>query len=131
MFLVAAAAGGMLMGQGLIMIVDNDRDILGIMRYALESYGYLVIACESADEAQLWAETNPCDVVITDHDMPGVNGLTLVRELRSLLPAAVIIGMSGQDMNIPFLKEGANDFIRKPFVPYDLVMMIDGGDLQP
>lgn len=70
--------------------------------------------------------TDPCDFVITDYDMPGMDGLTLTRRLREMLPAAVIIGMSGRDFRMAFLQAGVNDFVQKPFVLYDLVMMING-----
>jgi FixJ family two-component response regulator len=41
----------------------------------------------------------------------------------------VIIGMSSLDMGGPFLKAGANDFIVKPFVPLNVAMMLDGGEI--
>ncbi|MEK6744204.1 MAG: response regulator [Nitrospirota bacterium] len=112
-----------------VMVVDDDREVLSVMAYGLESYGYQVRTCENATEALLLALTDPCEFVITDHDMPGMDGVELTRRLRGLLPAAVIIGMSGRDHGMVFLRAGANDFVQKPFVPYDLVMMIDGRDL--
>lgn len=119
----------MLMCKRAVMIIDDDRDILGIIRCALEAYGYAVFVYEKATEALGRAMTVPCEYVITDYEMPGMNGLDVTRRLRALLPAAIIIGMSGKDMNVPFLTAGANDFIQKPFVPCDLVRMIGGGDL--
>jgi DNA-binding response OmpR family regulator len=113
---------------GKVMVVDDDPDVLKTMAYALESYGYQVRTCENATEAQIWAMTEPCDFVITDHEMPGMDGVALTRRLREMLPATVIIGMSGRDLGMVFLQAGANDFVQKPFVPYDLVMMIDGRD---
>jgi len=114
-----------------VMVVDDDRSILNVMAYGLESYGYQVRTCENATEALLYALTEPSDFVLTDHDMPGMNGVELTRKLRGLLPAAVIIGMSGRDHGMVFLQAGANDFLQKPFVPYDVVMMIDGRDMPP
>lgn len=114
-----------------VMVVDDDRDVLSVMVYGLESYGYQVRTCENATEALLHALTDPSDLVITDHDMPGMDGVELTRRLRVLLPAAVIIGMSDRDHGMVFLQAGANDFLRKPFVPYDVVMMIDGRDMPP
>ena len=112
-----------------VMVVDDDHEMLKVMAYGLESYGYEVLTCENASEALLLALTDPSDFVITDHDMPGMDGVELTRRLRGILPAAVIIGMSGRDHGTEFLQAGANDFVQKPFVPYDLVMMIDGRDL--
>ena len=112
-----------------VMVVDDDQEVLKVMAYGLESYGYEVLTCENATEALLMALTDPSDYVITDHDMPGMDGVELTRRLREILPAAIIIGMSGRDHGMVFLQAGANDFVQKPFVPYDLVMMIDGRDL--
>ncbi len=114
---------------GRVMVVDDDPTILRTMTYALESYGYQVRTCENATEALLWALAEASDYVITDYDMPGMNGPDLARRLRKQLPGTVIIGMSGQDRCMEFLEAGANDFLQKPFAPYDLVMMIDGRDM--
>lgn len=115
--------------SGRIMVVDDDPGVRKIMTYAFESYGYQVRTCENATEALLWALAEASDFVITDYNMPGMNGLDLTRRLRKQLPATIIIGMSGEDRGTEFLEAGANDFLKKPFAPYDLVMMIDGRDL--
>ncbi|MHB8843635.1 MAG: response regulator [Nitrospirota bacterium] len=114
---------------GRVMVVDDDPSIRKTMTYAFESYGYQVRTCENATEALLWALAEASDYVITDYRMPGMNGLDLTRRLRKQLPATIIIGMSGDDRGTEFLEAGANDFLQKPFAPYDLVMMIDGRDL--
>ena len=70
------------------------------------------------------------DYIITDFKMPGIHGIELVRRLRAVQPAlVVIIGMSTLDMGAPFLEAGANDFIEKPFVPINVAMMLDGGNI--
>ncbi len=115
--------------SGRIMIVDDDRDLQTTLTYALESYGYEVRVSENATEAILWAMTNDCDVAIVDYEMPGMDGVTLTAWLREFLPSTVIIGMSGRDLGMVFLLSGANDFMQKPFSPYDLAMKIDGRDL--
>jgi DNA-binding response OmpR family regulator len=114
---------------GRILIVDDDRDILKIMTLAFESNGFEVRTCENATEALLWALAEASDYIITDYDMPSMNGLELTHRLRNHLPATIIIGMSGQDRGMEFLHAGANDFLQKPFTPYDLVMMINVRDL--
>ncbi len=112
-----------------VMIVDDDKDTIKTMVYAFESYGYRVQTCGSATEAMICIAADTFDYVITGHELPGMDGVMFSRLLRELLPEAVIIGMSGRDLGTSFLKAGANDFVRKPFTPYDLVMMIDGRDL--
>ena len=112
-----------------VMIIDDDRDIRSSLVYALDSCGFTVTACENGTEALLNSMFEEFDYIITDYDMPGMDGVELVRRLRGRFPRAVIIGTSGKDLGEEFLRAGANDFLRKPFVPYRLAMMIDGGDI--
>jgi two-component system OmpR family response regulator len=113
-----------------VLIVDDEKQIRDILHYALVSYGLLVTTCENAPEALLRSLFDDFHFIITDYDMPGMNGIELVRRLRERHPLAVIIGMSGTDKGLEFLSAGANDFLQKPFIPYRLAMMIDGRDLQ-
>jgi DNA-binding response OmpR family regulator len=112
------------------LIVDDEPQIRDTLHYALVSYGLLVNTCENATEALLKSMFDDFHFIIIDHDMPGMNGVELTRRLRERHPLAVIIGMSGLDKSLEFLSAGANDFLKKPFVPYRLAMMIDGRDLQ-
>jgi len=112
-----------------VMIIDDDGDIRSSLVYALDSCGFPVTSCENGTEALLNSMFEEFDYFITDYDMPGMDGIALVRRLRERFPRAVIIGTSGKDLGEEFLRAGANDFLRKPFVPYRLAMMIDGGDI--
>lgn len=112
-----------------VLVVDDNQDILHILQYGLESYGFEVRTCLSAEEAESVVSSGCYDFVMTDHDMEGMDGLELTRRLRERCARTVIIGMSGTDLGVEFLTAGANDFIRKPFVPYDAAMMLDGRDL--
>ncbi len=114
-----------------VMIVDDDRALRDSLRYALESYGMRVTLCENATEALLYSMMEEFDFIVTDDDMPGLHGLDLIKRLRERCSFTVIIGMSGNDLGEAFLENGANDFLLKPFAPYTLAMMIDGGDILP
>lgn len=119
------------MGEvGRVLIVDDQEPIRHCLEYALDSCGYEVKTCCSAYEALNLCRIRPYDYVVTDYDMPGMNGIELTRRLRTMMPRAVIIGTSGFDRGMDFLQAGANDFRRKPFVPFEIAMMIDGGDLE-
>lgn len=111
------------------MIIDDDKDLMHCLQYAFESYGYEVACCVNGTEALLLSMTRGFDYIITDCCMPGMDGIELTRRLREQHPRAIIIGMSGEDRGMEFLRAGANDFLQKPFVPYQLAMMMDGGDL--
>ena len=112
-----------------VLIVDDDKEVRDGLRYALSSYNMDVTLCENGNAGLLAAMNGYYDYIITDFKMPGMHGIELVRQLRAVQPAlVVIIGMSTMDMGGPFLEAGANDFIEKPFVPINVAMMLDGGD---
>lgn len=111
------------------MVVDPDQDLVLALRYAMDNCGYAIIHCRTSEEACSFAMNHRVHYFIILDRMPGMDGLTLTRRFREQFPAAVIIGMSLTDRGEEYLRIGANDFLRTPFVPYRLVMMIDGGDI--
>ncbi|NTW59454.1 MAG: response regulator [Nitrospirae bacterium] len=114
-----------------VLIVDDDKEVRDGLQYALSSYNMDVTLCENGNDGLQAAMNGYYDYIITDFKMPGMHGIELVRRLRAVQPAlVVIIGMSSLDMGGPFLKAGANDFIAKPFVPLNVAMILDGGDIQ-
>ncbi len=113
------------------MIIDLDHDLVHSLRYAMESSGYEITHCRTCFEALAYSLSQPVHYFIIHDRVPGMNGLTLTKRLRSQFPSAVIIGMSDSDKGVEYLRSGANDFLRKPFAPYRLFMMIDGGDISP
>jgi len=113
-----------------VLIVDDDSETRKLLQAILTSYEMEVTLCENATEALLSVMGGTYDYIIIDYRMPGMNGIELVRRLREILPPmTVIIGMSSEDISRQFLLAGANDFVLKPFVPYNVAMMIDGRDM--
>lgn len=113
-----------------VLVIDDDREAGRIFRYDFGSFGFEVVTCENATEALLFLMRERFDYIITDYQLPGMHGLELTRRLRQQVgPLTVIIGMSGLDLGIEFLKAGANDFLQKPFPPYDIAIKIDGGNI--
>mgnify|MGYP002397270749 CR=1 FL=1 len=124
--------GGLVTFQDMykILVIDEDREIGNLLQYALGSQGYEIVLCADPQEAFLLLSQEKFDYIITEYRFPGMNGLEFVRQLRQQLPPlTVIIGVSTQDLGREFLEGGANDFLRKPFIPYTIAMMIDGSDL--
>ena len=87
----------------------------------LEHQYIQTLQAEDGQQAIKLIEQNPdITLVLTDHDMPVKNGITMIRELRQKLDKnqLAILGISGSDdrtMTARFLKAGANDFLYKPF----------------
>jgi two-component system KDP operon response regulator KdpE len=100
-----------------ILIVDDERQIIRVLRTALSTQGYTVrIAGNGAEGADIALEWKP-DLVITDVSMPEMNGVELCRELRanSNVPIIVLSVRDNEPMKIEALDAGADDYVTKPF----------------
>jgi CheY-like chemotaxis protein len=113
-----------------VMIVDDDEEIRSVLLHVMASYDFEVKLCDNGTEALLSLMSTEFDYIVTDDEMPGMDGLELTRRLRKQIPPlTVLIGMSSMDRSRDFLTAGANDFLQKPFFAYKLAMMMDGGDI--
>ena len=108
--------------QGIKVLVAEDSSTSRLfIKILLEQYRFNVIEAENGQVALAKLEEDPdIRMLITDHNMPLVNGYDLVRMLRynSRFQDLVIIGLSAEGDNAlsaKFIKAGANDFLKKPF----------------
>jgi putative nucleotidyltransferase with HDIG domain len=107
------------MQRGRILIVDDDPLVRDVLSAVFASSGRYVTdhACDGRSGIDK-VRDNDYDIVFTDLSMPGVNGIDFMREavrLRPSLPVVVITGNSTIDNAINAMREGAKDFITKPF----------------
>jgi CheY-like chemotaxis protein len=77
--------------SGVVLCIDDNRDVLECERAFLESFGYTVLTAPSGGEGLELASTHAIDVVILDYFMPAMNGREVAIELRRLRPLAPII----------------------------------------
>ena len=102
-----------------ILVVDDERDMLTFLTKMLaKKGGYAVESAASGEEAMAVIQSDPPDAVLTDIKMPGMDGLALLQHLRAIDPTVTIILMTGHgtiEMAVQALKEGAYDFVEKPF----------------
>ncbi|MEA2110659.1 MAG: response regulator [Campylobacterota bacterium] len=104
-----------------VMLVDDSRVFRNQMKRMLEHLFFNVIACAHGEEAlNLLQERDDIKIVITDYNMPVMNGLDLTKEIRKiykkdLLSILAISSNNDEDISAMFLKKGATDFIKKPF----------------
>lgn len=80
-----------------------------------------------ADKALVWMRENPCDVVLLDVIMPDANGIEVLREIRSFKPETPIImvtGVNEVEIAVQCLKNGANDYLLKPFASERLISSV-------
>jgi two-component system chemotaxis response regulator CheY len=112
-----------------ILAVDDSASMRQMVRFTLEGAGYKVVQASDGMEALEFARTGPVDLVLTDVNMPRMDGLTLVRELRALhsykfTPMLVLTTESGQETKQRGKQAGATGWIVKPFNPEQLLATI-------
>ena len=115
--------------QRTIMTVDDSTSMRQMVKATLISAGYGVVEAADGQEALDYARENPVDLVIADVNMPRMDGITLVRELRGLntykfTPMLVLTTESGQDTKQRGKQAGATGWIVKPFSPEQLLSTI-------
>jgi signal transduction histidine kinase len=101
-----------------IMIVDDEPDIRHMVMLCLQKSNFRVTCAESAVEAFTLLELESFDVIVSDVMMPGEDGITFlgrVHDSWSELPVILMTGHAQLQMAVDAIKNGAFDFIRKPF----------------
>jgi two-component system, chemotaxis family, chemotaxis protein CheY len=79
-----------------ILVVDDDKAVRLLLRAILERQGHSVVEAENGDEGLRYYRAAPTDLVITDIQMPVMDGLQMIKELRGDFPTAKIIAISGE-----------------------------------
>ncbi|HVU05212.1 MAG TPA: sigma-54 dependent transcriptional regulator [Polyangiaceae bacterium] len=100
-----------------ILVVDDDPGALSALRQLLESEGYEVQSAGDGLAASAMAEERPPDAVVTDLDMPKMNGMELLKKLRAQdpdLPVIVVTSLSDTSNAVAAMRAGAEDFLTKP-----------------
>jgi len=101
-----------------VLVVQSDASLRLFLQRELSSYGLLVSSCHDGEQAMLELRTAPYDVVIQDFDLPGMDGMTLLRTLRSEYPHVAVIVLTSRtrtEDRVDALDRGAHDYIVKPF----------------
>ncbi|GFE84571.1 Fis family transcriptional regulator [Steroidobacter agaridevorans] len=112
-----------------ILAVDDSASMRQMVRYTLEGAGYEVVQAADGVEALDLAKTRGVDLVLTDVNMPRMDGITLVKELRGLdsykfTPMLVLTTESGPETKQRGKQAGATGWIVKPFNPDQLLATI-------
>ncbi len=110
------------MGKERVLVVDDEEDILELIRYNVAKEGYQVDCAVTGEEALKKAAAHPPDVMLLDLMLPGIDGLDVCRRLKADPQTAgirVIIATARvEDADIVSgLELGADDYITKPFSP--------------
>ncbi|MER9139731.1 response regulator FixJ [Mesorhizobium sp. M0830] len=102
----------------LVHVVDDDVDVRKSLGFLLATADFAVRLHESATAFLATATGNPDGCIVTDVRMPGIDGIEFLRQLRTrghMLPVIVMTGHADVALAVQAMKEGASDFIEKPF----------------
>jgi len=110
-----------------ILIVDDEESVRESLNLWFTEDGYRVECAENAKKALSILESDAFDIILTDLKMPGMDGLELLQRIKTLNKDSIIIVMTAfatVDTAVKALKEGAFDYVTKPFDPDDLSHLI-------
>jgi len=101
-----------------ILVVEDDNKIASFIVKGLKQAGYAVDRCADGEEALVLAESTAFDAAVVDIMLPKLDGLSLVRRLRSQkirTPVIILSAKAAVDDRVKGLEAGADDYLTKPF----------------
>ncbi len=110
-----------------ILVVDDQASNRNILRQELTHRGYAVETASDGPEALGKVESSRPDLMIVDYMMPKMSGLEVLKELRNGendIPVVMITAYGTVDRAVQAMKEGAYDFITKPFEPDHIAIVL-------
>jgi len=116
------------MSKGKILVVDDDRNLLELVKMRLESADYEVITALREEEAVEALRNQVFDLSIVDLQLAYQDGISLMEELHLILPEMPVIILTAYgsiESAVEAMKRGAYGYLTKPFEPHDLLLQID------
>lgn len=98
-----------------ILLVDDEADLLVVMKRMIESWGYEVIPVSNGRDAIDMVVNNKPDIIILDHLMPGMNGMETLKEIRKIDTAIPVIMFTAYPEEMPI--KGREDLGINVFIP--------------
>ena len=116
-----------------ILIVDDEESVRDSLYNWFIEDGYHVECAENAKKALSMLENESFDIILADIKMPGMDGLEMLRRIKLLKSDSIVIVMTAfatVDTAVQALKDGAFDYVTKPFDPDDLSHLIRNASKQ-
>jgi DNA-binding response OmpR family regulator len=106
-----------------VLLADDDRDLVDLLRYAFQRDGYAVITAFDGEAALRVLQSESPDLVILDLMMPKRNGIEVLREIRrhANMPVIMLTALGDEEHVVNALQIGADDYLVKPFRPRELM----------
>lgn len=123
---VAPAYNFAMLNHPEILIVDDDREVRDLLSRFLSNNGCRTLAVRDGKEMRRLLADRRIDLIVLDLMLPGEDGLTLCRDLRSrsAIPVIMLTAKGAQTDRIVGLEMGADDYLAKPFDPHELLARI-------
>src|SRR3989449_3638561 len=124
-----ATVGGKVrqMSTGKLLVVDDDNNLVELVRVKLQSAGYEVATASKAEDAIEAAKREVFDLCILDLRLADRSGISLMRELHSInpdMPVIIITGYGSVESAVDTMQEGAYNYLTKPFNTQELLLQI-------
>jgi DNA-binding response OmpR family regulator len=124
-----AALAGKVMTNSTVLVIDDEKDLVELVRYNLEKEQFHAItAFDGASAVEIAMKHRP-ELIILDLMMPGMNGLEVCRVLRADektrdIPIIMLTARTSETDRVVGLEMGADDYVTKPFSPRELVARV-------
>ena len=117
------------MAKKKILVVDDEEDILELIRYNLAREGYKILCASSGEEGLKAAKSEKPDLIVLDLMLPGIDGLDVTRRLKAEdstrnIPIVMLTAKGEESDIVAGLGLGAEDYITKPFSPRVMVARV-------
>jgi two-component system alkaline phosphatase synthesis response regulator PhoP len=117
------------MAKKKILVVDDEEDILELVRYNLAREGYKILCASSGEDGLKAAKSEKPNLIVLDLMLPGIDGLDVTRRLKGdpatrKIPIVMLTAKGEESDIVTGLELGAEDYITKPFSPRVLVARI-------
>jgi two-component system, OmpR family, response regulator MprA len=110
-----------------VLVVDDDPKLLNMLRRTLTYEGMYVLTAADGNAALEQAYAHHPDVIVLDWMMPGLDGIGVIKQLRSTNDKALVLMLTARDAvedRVEGLETGADDYLAKPFAPAELMARI-------
>jgi two-component system, NtrC family, response regulator AtoC len=112
---------------GKVLVLDDERNIVTVLKAILEKRGFVVEGFTDPREALAAVRTGQFDAAVTDLYMPDIDGMAFLEEVRRLypgLPVVMITAFGTVDSAVDAIKKGAFDYVTKPFEQSEIVSVV-------
>ena len=123
---VGGAYNFQMLNQPEILIVDDDREVRDLLSRFLSNSGCRTLTARDSRELHRLVADRRIDLIVLDLMLPGEDGLTICRDLRSrsAIPIIMLTAKGAQTDRVVGLEMGADDYLAKPFDPHELLARI-------